>query len=119
MGYWGGTGRVEIGNVFVKKLGSGLVVQRFPFGWMVYLFALYHLGMVPGDGVLKCFPKVWIFMSLLGRWWGVESDKIGNVELKQLGSGLVVQRFPFGYQVQFFALYHVGMPLRYGFSRGL
>ena len=34
----GGTGEVKsdnIGNFKMQKLGSGLVVQRFPFGWMV------------------------------------------------------------------------------------
>ena len=36
--FWGGTRAVlgvEIGNAFLEKVGSGLVVQRFPFGWMV------------------------------------------------------------------------------------
>ena len=33
--YWSGTGGVEIGNAFLKKLGSGVVVQRLPLGWIV------------------------------------------------------------------------------------
>ena len=49
----GGTGVVEPVNVKLKKLESGLVVQRFPFGWMVLCFALYHLGVVPGILDLK------------------------------------------------------------------
>ena len=57
----GGTGEVKIGNVFLKKIGSGLVVQRFTLGWIIVLFVLYRLGMVPGDRVLKGFRKPWIF----------------------------------------------------------
>ena len=52
--------------------------------------------MVPRDGVLKGFEKVWIFM-IFG--FGFQSDSIGNVGLKTLGPGLVVLRFPFGWMV--------------------
>ena len=32
----------------LQRIGSSSVVQRFPFGWVVYFFALYDLGMVLG-----------------------------------------------------------------------
>ena len=72
---WGGHSD-KIGNVYLEKLGSGLVVQRFPFGWMVELFALYHLGMAPGDGILKGFGSVDVhdFFS------GVQSHKIMKMQ---------------------------------------
>ena len=67
----GTEGGVEIGNVFLQKLESGLVVQRFRYHF-AQLFALYHLGMAPGGRVLKGEGKPWIFMTFLG---GVKSAK--------------------------------------------
>ena len=83
----GGTGRVKIGTAFLKKLGSDLVAQSSREGYPERNFALYHLGMVPGEKVFKGVHQGWIFV-FVGRYWGV---KIGNVFLKRLGSDLVVQ----------------------------
>ena len=47
--YWG----VKIGNAFMKKLGSDFVVQSSRSGYPAQIFALYHLGMVPGVLVFK------------------------------------------------------------------
>ncbi len=41
----------------LKKTLVGLVVERFPFGWVVQSFALYHLVMVPTAAVLKEFGE--------------------------------------------------------------
>ena len=45
--------RDKIGKVFLQKLGSDLVVQSSRECYPAQNFALYHLGMVPGDKVLK------------------------------------------------------------------
>ena len=69
--YWG-VKSDRIANVELKRIGSGLVVQRFSFGWIVCFSALYHLGMVPGSLDLKGFGKVRMFMIFYG---GVPKSK--------------------------------------------
>ena len=64
---------VKIGTVFLKKLGSDLVVQSSRYGYPAQNFALYHLGMVPGERVLKGEGKAWIFMTF---WGGQKWEKI-------------------------------------------
>ena len=44
---------VEIGNVFLKNVGSDLVVQSSCQELSVQLVALYHLGLPPGVWVFK------------------------------------------------------------------
>ena len=51
-------GGFGLGNVLLKNLGSGLVVERFPFGYLVEGFALYHLGSVLGILNLRGSAKV-------------------------------------------------------------
>ena len=66
----GGTRGFKIGNVFLKKLGSGLrteVSARLAY----IVFTLHHLGMVPGMLDVKGFGKLWIFMIC----WGSEMEK--------------------------------------------
>ena len=63
-----GTGGVKIGTVFLKRLGSDLVVQSSCSGYPEQNFALYHLGMVPGGKVLKGVRQGWIFMFFGGRY---------------------------------------------------
>ena len=69
--FCGGGGGVEIGNTFLKKLGSGVVVQRFTFGSMVCFFARYYLSMGRGTLVIKVFGKSWNFNDL----WGFQVTK--------------------------------------------
>ena len=64
--FLGGTGGVKSGNVFLKKLGSDLVVQSSRQGYPAQNFALYHLGMVPGDEVFKGKRKPWVFVTFFG-----------------------------------------------------
>ena len=61
---------VKLGTVFLKKLGSDLVVQSSREGYPEQNFALDHLGMVPVEGVLKDFQKPYIFITFSGgRKW--------------------------------------------------
>ena len=71
----GGTGGVKIGNVFLKKLGSDLVVQSSRYGYPEQNFALYHLGMVPGEKVFMGARQGRIFVFFLGGTGGGQSDK--------------------------------------------
>ena len=86
-----GTGGVKIGKRIFEKLGSDWVLQSSRQGYPEQNFALYHLGMVPGQKVSKGVRQGWIFVFFFGRYWGVKSDKIGRVFLQKLGSDLVVQ----------------------------
>ena len=76
----GGTG-VKIGNVFLKKLGSDLIVQSSRQSYPAQNFPLYHLGMVPGGKVFMGGRLGGIFVFLYFRIFG-------TVFLKKLGSGL-------------------------------
>ena len=66
---FGGTGGVKIGTVFLKKIGSDLVVQSSRYGYPNQNFALYHLDMVPGEKAFMGARQGWIFASF-GRYWG-------------------------------------------------
>ena len=70
----GGTGGVKIGTVFLKKLGSDLVVRSSRQGYPAQNFALYHLGMVPGEKVFMGARQGWIFVFFLGGTGGVKHD---------------------------------------------
>ena len=72
--FWAVLGGVKIGTVFLKKLGSDLVVRSSRYELSVQLFALYHQG-----------SKIREKNSL--HFW----VEIGTVFLKKLGSDLVVQ----------------------------
>ena len=62
-----GTGGVKIGTVFLKKLGSDLVVRSSREGYPEQNFALYHLGMVPGVWVFKGVRQgVFFYLCFLG-----------------------------------------------------
>ena len=58
---------VKCGTVFLKKIGSDLVVQSSRQGYPEQNFALYHLGMVPGVWVFKGVGRGWIFMFFEGH----------------------------------------------------
>ena len=87
---------VEMGTVFLKKLGSDLVAQSSRYGYPAQNFALYHLGMVPGGKVFEggrlggysCFPEGPQVREKNSLNFSV---KIWTVLLKKLGSDLVVQ----------------------------
>ena len=57
----------KISENFQKKWGEGIPKYN--------LFALYHLGMVPGDRVSKAGRQGWIFM-FLGAVLGVVSESM-------------------------------------------
>ena len=59
----GGTGGVKIETVFLKKLGSDLVVRSSRQGYPEQNFALYHLGMVPGEKVFMGARQGRIFVG--------------------------------------------------------
>ena len=74
--FFGKGQRETLGNVFLKKLGSGLVVQRFRYHFFAQLLALYHLDMVPwGQGFEGVSTGVMDFHVFGGRYWGVGGQK--------------------------------------------
>ena len=76
------------GKVLLKKLGSDLLVQSSRSGCPEQNFALYHLGIVPGEKVFKGARQGWIFIFSFGWYWEVT---IRSVFSKELGSDLVVR----------------------------
>ena len=65
----GGAG-VKIGNVFLKKLGSGLGLWSSRYSYPVQNCPLYNLGMVPGGTVFMGVLQGRIFVFFLGLFFG-------------------------------------------------
>ena len=75
----GGTGAVQgvkIGNVFLKKLGSGSVVQKFRYPFVCRVFWPLSSRLGPRGQGLKGFRQGWSFICLGGGNGGVKSEKL-------------------------------------------
>ena len=66
--YWGGVKSDKFEKYFDKNWGRIWSYRALVKAILRQNFALYHLGMVPGDEVLKGEGKPWIFVTFLGGY---------------------------------------------------
>ena len=93
---WRTQGWRPAGTIWNLKMKKQKIKNRVGFGRTevsvrldCIVFVLFHLGMVPGFLVLKCFGKVWIFMNCLCK---LSRNKHENAKWKWSEFGLQISR---------------------------